>query len=174
MENACEKPTAWWFQPVWKIFVQIGSFPHVVVKNKINQHRPQRAKTNPPKCFFSPIPPLLEGKNPYSYVSLSGEISETKPPIVSKNATSSSLWSIKTRTKKNKRTNDFFHHRETNPTGNSAPNPSPQSWIPRPRMEVEPPFASVHPPRDQRNQRNPELPSETWVTWGGPPTCPII
>ena len=40
----------------------------------------------------------------------------------------------------------FLSHRETNPTGNSAPYPPPrQSWIPRPRMEVEPPFASGGP-----------------------------
>ena len=32
MEKACEKPTGWWFQPVWKILVQIGSFPQVEAK----------------------------------------------------------------------------------------------------------------------------------------------
>ena len=29
-----KKQTSWWFQPIWKIFSQIGSFPQVLGENK--------------------------------------------------------------------------------------------------------------------------------------------
>ena len=83
----------------------------------------------------------MEGKNPYSYVSLSGEISESKPPNQRPQACGQHQnWEKKT----NKRTNDFFHHRETS-HGKLRPKPPLRSWIPRPRLEVEPPFASGGP-----------------------------